>query len=111
MPTAGPLLVTAYLAAILAAAGPAAKGRSRRIVVEGESPADTNIPTASDPAASGGRCLRLATTKAPPPGGWYAEYRVRVPAGGIYRLDAIVTSPAMADRDPRGGSWFDLSVN
>ena len=81
------------------------------VTVEGESPAQTNIPVAMDPRASGGRYLALATPAPPPPGGWFATYRVVVPAGGVYRLEAVVTSPAMADRSPKGGSWFDLSVN
>ena len=81
------------------------------IVVQGETPTQSNIPIAADPRASGGKYLALDTVKAPPDGGWYATYRIAVPAAGVYHLDAVLTSPAMADRDPKGGSWFDLSVN
>ena len=81
------------------------------ITVQGESPARANIPVAADPSASDGRYLALATATRPPAAGWFATYRVIVPASGLYRLDAVATSPAMADRDPKGGSWFDLSVD
>ncbi len=80
------------------------------IVVQGETPTQSNIPIAADPRASGGKYL-ADTVKVPPDGGWHATYRVAVPTAGAYHLDAVVTSAAMADRDPKGGSWFDLSVN
>jgi hypothetical protein len=81
------------------------------IVIQGEAPAQANVPTAADPRASGGAYLALDTAQAPPRGGWRATCRVDAAVAGIYHLDAVVTSPAMADRDPKGGSWFELSVN
>ncbi len=105
----GAALLSAALVA--PAAAPAAPQRARAIVVQGEAPARANIPTAADRRAAGGRYLALDTPQAPPPGGWFATYEVRAPAAGVYRLDGVLTSPAMADRTPKGGSWFDLSVN
>jgi hypothetical protein len=108
-----PILGATLTAALLSTGGIAAADRvpTGVIVVQGETPAQSNIPIAADPRASGGKYLALDTVKAPPDSGWYATYRVAVPTAGVYHLDAVVTSPAMADRDPKGGSWFDLSVN
>ncbi len=81
------------------------------VTVQGESPVATNIPTAHDGRASGGAYLALDVVRRAPAGGWYATYRVDVPRAGIYRLDAVLTTPAMPDRQPFGGSQFNLSVN
>ncbi len=81
------------------------------VTVQGETPTATNIPTAQDSRASGGAYLALDTVRRVPAGGWYATYEVEVPRAGIYRLDAVLTTPAMPDRQPFGGSQFNLSVN
>jgi hypothetical protein len=113
LPRAAPILTVTLMAALLSAGGTAAADRvpTGVIVVQGETPTRSDIPIAADPRASGGKYLALDAVQAPPDGGWYATYRVAVPAAGVYHLDAVLTSPAMADRDPKGGSWFDLSVN
>ncbi|MBV9381282.1 MAG: hypothetical protein JO242_11495, partial [Streptosporangiaceae bacterium] len=113
LPRVAPILIAALAAALLPTGGAAVTDRAPAgvITVQGETPARSNIPVAADPRASGGKYLSLDTVHAPPDGGWYATYRLAVPAAGVYRLDAVLTSPAMADRDPKGGSWFDLSVN
>ena len=103
------------LAAPLAVAVPGAAAphdAARTVVtVQGESPIATNIPTAQDPRASGGAYLALDVVRRAPAGGWYATYGVDVSRPGIYRLDAVLTTPAMPDRTPFGGSPFNLSVN
>jgi hypothetical protein len=106
-----PILASVFTATLLWIASPTARGRSDLIEVQGESPSETNIPIMADPSASGGKYLALSTAKAPPSGGWFATYTMSVPLAGVYRLDAVVSSPAMADRDPKGGSWFDLAIN
>jgi hypothetical protein len=113
LPRAAPVLAATLTAALLSGGGTAAAVRvpAGVIVVQGETPARSDIPIAADPRASGGRYLALDSVQPPPDGGWYATYRVAVPVAGAYHLDAVLTSPAMADRDPKGGSWFDLSVN
>ena len=70
-------------------------------------------PASAAPGQGGGVIVIQgeAPAQAPPRGGWRATYRVDAAVAGIYHLDAVVTSPAMADRDPKGGSWFELSVN
>jgi hypothetical protein len=103
--------LTGLVFVALAFGAAAAVARGGAVTVQGEAPTSANIASASDPRASGGRYLRLATDQAPRGPGWYATYRVTVPAAGIYHLDAVVTSPAMADRSPKGGSWFGVSVN
>jgi hypothetical protein len=78
------------------------------ITVEGESAAETNIPTAPDRRASGGRYLALATAEAPPAGGWLATYEVDAPAGGVYRLQAVATPPVEQPHVSEYGSFFRL---
>lgn len=102
---AGILLLTALVA------GSAGAADESVLTVQGESAARSTIPTAPDPEAAGGKYLALDTADDPPADGWYATYEVDAPADGIYRLDAVITSPAMSDRLPFGGSYFDLAVN
>ena len=78
------------------------------IRVEGESAAETNIPTAPDRRASGGRYLALATAEAPPAGGWLATYEVDAPAGG--RLPAPGGGHAAGGAAARLGVWLVLQV-
>jgi hypothetical protein len=80
------------------------------VVVEGEAPERSNIPTVTHRAASGGAYLRLSTRHDPPRAGWYASYKVNAPAAGPYRLDAVVLPPATADSDELGGSYFEVAV-
>lgn len=98
------MLKTAVLAGALVL-GLAAPAAAQTIVVEGEAPLRSNIPAAP------GTALTLATAQAAPPGGWYATYAVEAPAGGPYRLDAVVLAPATADVAPDGGSYFSVAVN
>jgi hypothetical protein len=81
------------------------------ITIQGESPASTNIPIVRDPRASGGATLALDTAEAPGETGWFARYDVDAPSAGVYRVDAVLTGVAMADRTPRGGSPFEIAVN
>ncbi|WP_166355228.1 hypothetical protein [Phytoactinopolyspora limicola] len=81
------------------------------VTVQGEHAAETNIPTASGEDAAQGEYLALDTTDDLPAGGWFATYDVEVPADGLYRLDAVVTPPAMDGGTPFGGSYVNLSVN
>jgi hypothetical protein len=81
------------------------------MTLQGESPAATNIPTRSDRRAAEGAYLALDTVRRAPAGGWYARYEIEAPAAGVYRLDAVLTTPAMPDRQPFGGSQFNLAVN
>ena len=99
LPRAALILSVTLTAALLSTGGTAAADRvpAGVIVVQGETPAQSNIQIAADPRASGGKYLALDAVKAPPDGGWHATYRVAVPAAGVYHLDAVVTSPAMAD--------------
>jgi hypothetical protein len=104
--------LAAAAAAALALGGlGAADARAAAVTVQGEAATATNIPTAVSPEAAGGAYLALDTGASPPAGGWRATYEVTVPAAGVYRLDAVLTSPAMPDRRPFGGSPFALSVN
>ncbi|TDD73529.1 Ig-like domain-containing protein [Actinomadura rubrisoli] len=91
----------------------AARGREdAMITIQGESPARTNIPTGSDPRASGGAYLNLSTPRTPPRGGWYATYKVNAPAAGAYRVETVSTSPVEQDEEVEDcGSYFNLSVN
>jgi hypothetical protein len=98
------------LALALAAGAVAPADAAGAIVVEGEAPERSNIPTARARAASGGAYLRLATAHHPGREGWYASYTVNAPAGGAYRLGAVLTPPAMADSRELGGSFFELAV-
>jgi hypothetical protein len=91
--------------------GPATAQAVLQITVQGESPLRTNIPIAADPEAAGDRYLALDTAERPPRPGWFATYQVAVPNAGVYRMDAVITAPAMPDRRPYGGSYFNLSVN
>jgi hypothetical protein len=98
------------LALALTAGAVAPAGAAGAIAVEGEAPARSNIPTARDRAASGGAYLNLATAHDPPREGWHASYTVNAPADGPYRLDAVLTPPAAADREQLGGSFFELAA-
>ena len=100
--------ILAWLAALSAAA---CGDDAAPITIQGESPASTNIPSARDPRASGGAYLALDTADAPAETGWFARYDVDVPSAGVYRVDAVLTGVAMADRTPRGGSPFEIAVN
>ncbi len=81
------------------------------LTIEGESPADTNIPTASDARASGGAYLALETSVQPGPRGWYATYGVDVDSPGVYEIQLVATSPLGVERSQTGSSYFNLSVN
>lgn len=87
----------------------AASGQT--LTIEGESPADTNIPTARDPRASGGAYLDLETPVQPGPQGWYATYGADVDSPGIYEIQLVATSPLGVERSQTGSSYFNLSVN
>ncbi len=110
------LLVSSATASATSPAGAATRharsaASEQPLTIEGESPADTNIPTASDPRASGGAYLALETSVQPGPQGWYATYGVDVDSSGIYELQLVATSPLGVERSQTGSSYFNLSVN
>jgi hypothetical protein len=98
------------VALILVAPAPAAQARVL-MAVQGESPMRTNIRTASDPRASGGAYLSLDTAKPPPERGWYATYKVKARSAGVYRLEAVTTSPVEQRNEAEIGSEVNLSIN
>lgn len=78
------------------------------VTVEGEDPTAVNFTPSypADAGASGGEYLLLATTTAPPSGGYTVEYTLSVPTGGIYALSTVVTPPTVG-----WASAFTLTVN
>jgi hypothetical protein len=88
----------------------ASEARAGAITKQGESPARANIPTADDPRAAGGSLLSLTSNRRPPRRGWRATYAVWAPAPGVYRLEAVVSSPWESSQG-RLGSQFGVSVN
>lgn len=84
---------------------------ARAITVQGEAAVRTDIPTAISAEAAGNAYLALDTAAAPPRGGWFAEYEVDAATAGTYAMHAVLTSPAIPDRRPFGGSQFEVSIN
>lgn len=99
------------LLVVVTAGGPSPARASSVIDVQGEDAARTNVGVAKDPRASGRSYLALASARRPPKGGWYATYRVKAPAPGVYRLQAVATSPVERHEDAKVGSYVNLSVN
>lgn len=84
----------------------------RALAIRAKSPVSTNIPTARDPRASGGRYLRLRTATEPPhPTGWYATYRVHAPHAGPYALTAVATAPVETPHTEAVASYLQHSLN
>lgn len=103
--------LTVAAAALTTVGMKGAAAREPAITVPGEAPTRTNIPIASDPRATSGRYLALATTAAPPGQGWYAAYTVNVRTPGPHRLVATATVPVEQPQLAEVGSYFALSVN
>ncbi|MER5829437.1 hypothetical protein ABT116_01140 [Streptomyces sp. NPDC002130] len=107
--------MTAGLGAMAATAmsgGTARSAAHTTVTVQGESAVRTNIPVVRDRRASGGRYLRLRTTRKPPARtGWYATYAVRAPRAGVYALTALATAPVETPHTEAVASYLHLSVN
>lgn len=100
------ILIGAVAASALSAPPGAVAGPP--LVVEGEDPVATNFTPSypADGGASGGEYLLLATTAAPPTGGYIIEYDLNASTGGMYELSAVVTPPTVA-----WASAFTMTVN
>jgi hypothetical protein len=86
------------------------EARAGAITKQGESAVRANISTVDDPRAAGGSLLSLTSNRRPPRGDWRATHAVRAAAAGIYRLEAVVSSPWESGQ-ARLGSQFGVSVN